>query len=432
MSTAQLLRAAGGGERVRLLLHGTLACTLLLTGAQPASARYHHRHDPIQCCHTRASGVTKCRVKTPRACRRHGGIDMGTGTCHPNPCGGAPTTLPTSTTTTTIPGGRHVQLLVQPMSANTACGGPGYGTAASPPFSGEVDDGAGTKIADLQLGCVYEGGAAPGQPGGGAAITSRAYMGGLTMITEPTEGTQVALSASDDPGPLGCSRGAGPAGHCLGAASTGSQCMADADCGGSPGSCQPDARCYTTEPIDYTATGFSGFVVCLVDIVQHDVSGTADIATGDASFTLPLATRVYLSACPKCVDGQCSGGKNAGDSCATSEGGGTSVSCLPLDGSYFGVVETTFTSTTSTSELPSDSAGVFCSSQPYPGAFGLADARKVVEQGSPAGDLRDSAPHDYTRAITGCVPPSSNTTINQYGGLPFPLAVATQGTMQLR
>ena len=36
MSTAQLLRAAGGGERVRLLLHGTLACTLLLTAAQPA------------------------------------------------------------------------------------------------------------------------------------------------------------------------------------------------------------------------------------------------------------------------------------------------------------------------------------------------------------------------------------------------------------
>jgi len=56
----------------------------------------------------------------------------------------------------------------------------------------------------------------------------------------------------------------------------------------------------------------------------------------------------------------------------------------------------------------------------------------LTEQGSPAGDLRDSAPHDYTGTITGCVPPSSNTTINQYGGLPFPLAVATQGTMQLR
>jgi hypothetical protein len=432
MSTAQPLRAraAGGGERVRLLLHGTLACTLLL--AQPASARLHHRHDPIQCCHTRASGVTKCRVKTPRACRRRGGTDMGPGTCHPNPCG-APATLPTSTTTTTIPGGQRVHLLVQPMAAPTACGGPGYGTVAASPFSGEVDDGTGTKVADLQLGCVYEGGAAPGQPGGGTPVTNRVYTGGRMLIdVEPDEGTQVTLSASDDPGPLGCTRGAGPAGQCLGPASTGSQCMTDVDCGGTPGSCQADARCYTTEPIDYTATGVSGFVVCLVDIVEHDVSGSADIATGETSLTLPLASRVYLSACPKCVAGQCNGGKNAGDSCTTSEGGGTSVSCLPLDGSYFGVIETKFTSTTGSSELPSDSAGVFCSGQPYPGAFGLADARKVVEQGSPAGDLRDSAPHDYTGAITGCVPPSSNTTINQSGGLPFPLAVATQGTMQLR
>jgi hypothetical protein len=170
----------------------------------------------------------------------------------------------------------------------------------------------------------------------------------------------------------------------------------------------------------------------LVDIVQHDVTGTIDIATGDASYTLPLATRVYLSACPKCVDGQCNGGQNAGDACATEEGGGTSVSCLPLDRTYFGVIETNLTSTTGTSRLSSDSGGVFCSGQPYPGAFGLADAREIAQHGSAVGDLRDFAPHEYTGAITGCVPGSSNTIINQFGGLPFPLAVATRATIQLR
>src|SRR5436309_1267965 len=86
---------------MRLALHGVLACTLLLADVQAASAGLHHRRDPIQCCHTRASGATRCRVKTPRACRRYGGIDMGPGTCHPNPCRGAAATLPTSGPTTT-------------------------------------------------------------------------------------------------------------------------------------------------------------------------------------------------------------------------------------------------------------------------------------------------------------------------------------------
>src|SRR5216117_731877 len=86
---------------MRLALHGVLACTLLLAGVQAASAGLHRRRDPIQCCHTRASGATRCRVRTLRACRRYGGVDMGPGTCHPNPCGGAAATLPTSDPTTT-------------------------------------------------------------------------------------------------------------------------------------------------------------------------------------------------------------------------------------------------------------------------------------------------------------------------------------------
>jgi hypothetical protein len=357
---------------------------------------------------------------------------MGPGTCDPDPCAGTTTTISATTTssTTTIALG-HVRLLFDSLAPPPTCGGPGYGTPASPPLSGEVDDGTGTKLDDLQLGCVYVGGAAAGQPGGGTPITNRAYAGGRTYVDgDVDEGTQVTLAASDDPGPLGCSRGVGAARHCLGAPTVpGAECTTDADCGANTDTCQADPRCYTTEPLDYAT---SGFTVCLVNIVQNDVTGTVDIASGETDYTMPLATRVYLFPCPKCVAGQCGDGKNAGDTCDTTQGGGTSVSCAPLDRNYFGTIATNLVSTTGTSTLSSDSAGVFCSGQPHPGAFGLADARTITEQGSPAGDLRDFALHEYTRATTGCVPGSSNATINLAGGLPFPLAVATQATLQMR
>jgi len=413
-----------------------LVAIFLLVGVQPALAR-HSQPVRIQCCRTHPSRATTCRMRAARSCRRHQGVDMGPGTCDPDPCSGTTTTISTttsSTMTTTTTASGHVRLLFDSLAAPAACGGPGYGTPATPPLSGEVDDGTGTKLDDLQLGCVYEGGAAAGQAGGGTPITNRAYGGGRTYVDGDTDGgTQVTLAASDDPGPLGCSRGAGPASHCLGASTViGAECTTDADCGGNPGTCQADARCYSTEPLDYAATGINGFVVCLVNIVQNDVTGTVDIASGEADWTMPLATRVHLFACTQCTNGQCSDGKNVGDSCSTTQGGGTSVSCLTLDRNFFGTIATNLTSTTGTSALSSESAGVFCPGQPHPGAFGLADARAITEQGSPAGDLRDFQPHDYTSAITGCVPGSSNTTINQSGGLPFPLAVATEATLQMR
>ena len=83
--------------RARLALHGVLACTLLLAGAQPASTGVH---DPIQCCRTGGSGAPKCRVKSRRACQKNGGMEAGPGTCNPDPCGGATATSSTSTTTT--------------------------------------------------------------------------------------------------------------------------------------------------------------------------------------------------------------------------------------------------------------------------------------------------------------------------------------------
>ena len=93
-------KTATGASIVRVAFDGFLACTLLLAGAGPVSAA---RHDPIQCCRTAASGATKCRVKSPLACRTNGGIDMGPGTCDPDPCGSVAAASPTSTTTTEAP-----------------------------------------------------------------------------------------------------------------------------------------------------------------------------------------------------------------------------------------------------------------------------------------------------------------------------------------
>src|SRR5438128_3655915 len=64
-------------------------------GGSPAS-------DPprTQCCLPSGQGQ-RCVVKTPNACRQAGGIDVGSGTCSPNPCGGTTTT--TTSTSTTLP-----------------------------------------------------------------------------------------------------------------------------------------------------------------------------------------------------------------------------------------------------------------------------------------------------------------------------------------
>src|SRR5207249_627824 len=82
---------ADGASTMRLVLHGVLACTLLLVaGTQPASAGSTVATAIIQCCHTVGRGATMCQVKTRRACENNGGIDMWPGTCNPNPCGRVP------------------------------------------------------------------------------------------------------------------------------------------------------------------------------------------------------------------------------------------------------------------------------------------------------------------------------------------------------
>jgi hypothetical protein len=60
----------------------------------------------IRCCIPDDSGP-ECEDRTPAECSAQGGVNIGAGSCDPNPClpaGATTTTLPGGTTTTTVPG----------------------------------------------------------------------------------------------------------------------------------------------------------------------------------------------------------------------------------------------------------------------------------------------------------------------------------------
>src|SRR5262245_37042605 len=77
------------------------------------------------------------------------------------------------------------------------CGGPGSGTPAQPPFSGEVLDAGGTKLADLQRGCLYGGNVYNGRP------VTQAFFQRADLVFQgvPEEGTVLTLSGTAEPGP---------------------------------------------------------------------------------------------------------------------------------------------------------------------------------------------------------------------------------------
>lgn len=307
-----------------------------------------------------------------------------------------------------------------------ACGGPGYPLPAQPPFSGAVLDASGATLADLQLGCAYAGG-----PTGGVSIAMS-----LRAEQERDHGTLYKLVGSAEPGPVGCTLGPLATSTCLGGARAGQRCGSDADCvtPGSLASCEPDTRCFVAPPtqIDAGAIPDAPISTCIVRSVDSDLTGTLDVATGELEWSQDLSTRVYLSQCPQCVAGACDAGKNAGGPCAPSEGGTTSVDCPPDPADFFVRVPVTSRNSTGETRLVADALGRFCERQTTVGAFGLADARTIVQRGTPAGDLRDLEPHAFVTVGTGCVPLSDNDVANRVGRLPYPLTYSVSATLQLQ
>ena len=348
------------------------------------------------------------------------------------------TTTTTSSTTTTTGGPVFTQLSFTTTIGSTSCGGPSFAgfTAPSAPFSGEVHDASNAKLGDLGLGCLYVG-------GGSAATPANQIPDGSQSIFDlgtPSGGT-VPLVASNGTGRENCTKGAGPGKHCVGGNGGPIACTTDADCGGTPGSCALDANCNFGPPLPITGS----LPVCVINAIQTDGSGTATPATGDSTVSIPLSSRVYLTAnatdpCPRCISGQCdptwkdnsnNPSPNSGAACTPTGSQATSLDCgVPLQ-DFQGALPVTLNPLSTTATTLSQPAGLFCPSQAHAGAFHLPTATSITETGSPAGDLTDGAEHPAVLAAVFCIPASLSAAINAVGDLPGPGATGLGGNAQL-
>ncbi len=343
--------------------------------------------------------------------------------------------------------------------------------------SGQLTYSDNTK-GNLGKGCLYFG-------GGNNRITPPAPIpDGSTIPFRTTAclGSNVILEASDGTGPAQCSRGVAAAKHCLnGTTGTDGQgtCAADSDCGEQANACGPDARCYFGPPLPIAG---GPAPTCLLNVFANDASGTLNPATGEASIGINLFTRIYAQVatrrchngaagnpaypspgqcdldadcggaagscklalpCPTCVSNLCIGGTKHGLACTSVGSKGTTLDCpLKVDLDNSGFLSTLSVAlgplTTGTSTATADGAGNFCgSTQNGAGAFGQGltqgslKVSSVTETGTPAGDLRDFAPHSGVLGYTFCIPPTG-TFVDSIASLPGPGAVSLSGTFQLK
>jgi hypothetical protein len=307
-------------------------------------------------------------------------------------------------------------------------------TGPAAPFSGEIDSdlACSAKISDLGLGCLYIGG------GGATFYPPGATPNGTPFIFDISGPNNAAtLSASSGTSNLDCTVGAGPGSHCIGATNTGLACTSDADCGGTAGACALDANCFFAAPLPLVNAGVS---TCVVNVIQTDAGGTADLTTGTSSVTIPLSSRVYItgnsaSPCPKCVSGTCTYGPGTTCSAGTNTLG-TSQDCPPPASAFAAPLAVGLSPLSTGSSVMTGSGGNFCPSPPNPiaqatnGAFGKAAAQCIQEAGAPAGDLTDGLPHPSELASVFCIPLTGNIAVDLTADIPGPGAFSITGTAQ--
>ena len=346
--------------------------------------------------------------------------DLGVSALVPYPQDCSPTPPPNFCPAPVVPGMiGSITFTGSPGTAN--CGGPGFSPPTSAPFSGEVDDGNGVKLADLGLGCLYTGTA----PAAGISLPDG--FSSVLAITG-TSGTTLTLGGSPGSGPTDCSKGAGPATHCANA-NPGAACSSDADCGGLPNSCSPDANCFFGPP---TPVPLGSLSACILNVFATDACGVADLTAMTTTLAVSLSSRLYLtgnasSPCPLCVSGTCTAGERAGLSCSPIGTKGTTLDCPPSSGQFLGVLPVALAPTTSgTATLPAPN-GAFCPSQTQPGGFGLANARLIKQTGQP---LTPAGIGTFTTALvaTTCIPSSGSSILDSTVGLPGPGALSISGT----
>jgi len=191
-------------------------------------------------------------------------------------------------------------------------------------------------------------------------------------------------------------------------------------------------NCFFIQPIPVPNGALS---LCIVDVVETEERGTIDLATGAIDITEHHASRVYLtsnamSPCPRCVNGLCVGGKNAGGACTAVGSAGTSIDCLPADRAFITALQLHEFFTTGASEKADFGAG-FCADQTAAGAFGRTDAVRVTAAGAPGPQIGDGQPHDIVLAGVFCVPPTGTPPIDALVKLPGPGVVSSAAVLDL-
>lgn len=384
----------------------------------------------VTCCRTNRRGTTRCSVKSSTGrCRAPAGgtacaSSFARSCCDACTQGGCvqPTPTPTATPkpTPTPPGFCETllelpalaQVPVSLVAGSPDCGGELLQPPPQPPYSGRVDDGDGTKIADLALGCLYAGTLPPSRLASDA--TSVLDVVGIGLPT-------IVLRGSEGTGPLDCTKGAGPGMRCAnGNAGSDGQgtCESDADCGGRAGTCLLEPNCYFGPP----SPSHGMFPGCAMNALHSDMCGSLNAFTFETNMAATISTRIYLtfnadSPCPRCEAGVCTYGKRAGLPCTPQGSFGTSPQCPPLDSQFVAALQVVIPQlTTGSSSLAADADGRFCEDQMNPGALGLSDARLVAQsgQGVSGGGLSGES----TLVGTFCIYPSGNPVIDISGGFP--------------
>src|SRR5581483_413171 len=364
---------------------GALAPSCQSSVQKCASRSTCGRSGAVTCCVTNRSGKTSCQVKrNAGACRAPSGgracvgnfssccdactltgcAPLPTPTPSPTP---PPTPVPTATPTPspspTPPDFCQALVGLPPIAeapltttAGTSdCGGAQGNPPPAPPLSGRIDDGSGTKLADIGAGCLLTGALPPQMliPGGVAKLA-------VVGIGLPT----IVLGGSPGDGPQNCTKGAGPGRHCLngGAGTDGNgACSSDDDCGtGAVGSCQLDGNCFFGPPVPVPNDFLSA---CAVNAFLTDLCGSVNLLNQQATFATTISARVYLtsnptSPCPTCEGGLCTAGKRTGLDCTPIGPANTSNDCPPLDTQYIGALVVPIPQlTTGTSTLTADAQG---------------------------------------------------------------------------
>jgi hypothetical protein len=352
------------------------------------------------------------------------GTDFGGATCL-TPGGNLVCTAQCKIDRSQCPMSAFTTLIFTNSPGATFCGSASLTTPPDPPFAGAIfsDTGCTAKISDLGLGCLYIGG------GGATSVPPGATPDGATTVFGISGANLVADAGT---GPRDCSKGAGPGKHCIGSTNFGNVCTSDADCGGAAGACALDANCFFAAPLPIENGGLS---TCVVNVFQSDSSGTVDLAAGASSVTIPLSSRVYLtgnsaSPCPKCVNGTCNLGPNAGMACTAAGTLQTSLDCPPPPNTFLAPLAVTLGPLTSSAATMTSADGNFCPSQAHAGGFGKTAAQCIQKTGSPGGDLTDGNPHPGKLASVFCIPAVGNPAIDFAADLPGPGAFSITGNAQ--